>query len=187
MRLVEEAVRRALGYQDRLPLAFAAVGGLVLSPLLAGLSILFRRYWGDARLARHCHYLGVPFAVGACLLSAFEPRAAVICLSGYAALFALAVAVFAAPEVIYLATATLAGAVYFGSTLWPGTTLADRAFLGAVIGLGYWLVGFVLEKRGTNPAYRRPLDHAALVLSALAVVGGAVAAVPPQHVPLAAA
>ena len=57
-------------------------------------------------------------SIAACVWSGFEPLAAVICLSGYAILYLLAVWVFAAPWVTYLAAAALTGAAYFGST--PG-------------------------------------------------------------------
>lgn len=167
---VEHAVGEALGYRRKLPPPFKAINGLVLSPALAALALYFRRSWGDARLARNCHYLGVPFAVGACVFSAFEPKAAVICLSGYAVLFALAAPVFAAPGVVYLATAALAGAAYFGSSLRPGVTPADQALLGAALGVVYWLLGAGLKARGIDASFRRPLDHAALGVSVLAVL-----------------
>ena len=188
MHAVEEAVRRAAGYDKKLPEPFRAINGLVFSPLLAALSIYFRRAWRDDRLARHCHYLGVPFSVAACVFSGFEPKAALVCLSGYAVLYAVAVRVFSAPWVTYLAAAALAGAVYFGSTLWPGTTLAGQAFGGAALGLGYWLIAAVFRVRGVGLAYRRPLDHAALAMSALGVVGATLAVVwVPLTVSLAAA
>ena len=111
MQSVERAVAEAAGYDRKLPQAFKSINGLVFSPLLAVLSLYFRRTWGDVKLARHCHYLGVPFAIGACLFSTLEPKAAAICLSGYSLLFALGAGAFSAPRVIYLATASLAGAV----------------------------------------------------------------------------
>jgi hypothetical protein len=165
---VEDLVRQALHYRQKLPPPFKAINGLVFNAALAWLSIHFRRRWGDARLARHCHYIGVPFSVACCVFSAFEPKAAVICLSGYAALYAAAVAVFAQPRVIYLAAGALAGAAYFGSSLVPGTTLAGQALLGALIGLGEWALGVVLSARGAGRPYRLPLTHAALAMSALA-------------------
>jgi tetratricopeptide (TPR) repeat protein len=191
LRALEEMVRRALGYDRELPLPFLSIIGLVFSPVLAALSIFFRRVWRDDRLARHCHYLGVPFSVGACVLSGFEPKAAVICLSGYAVLYALAVRVFAAPQVTYLSTAALAGAVYFGSTLRPGTTPAGQALAGAVLGLGHWLLAALFRIRGVDASYRRPLDRGALALSALAVFGATFGATvsllfPPGAVSLAA-
>ncbi len=54
-----------------------------------------------------------------------------ICLSGYAILYLLAVWIFAVPWVTYLAAAALAGACYFGTTLVPGITLADQALAAA--------------------------------------------------------
>ena len=60
MHAVEQAASRELGYK-KLPAPFKAINGLVFSPILAALSIYFRKVWRDERLARHCHYLGVPF------------------------------------------------------------------------------------------------------------------------------
>jgi hypothetical protein len=183
---VEHAARQALGYSHKLPLAFKAINGLVLSPVLAAFALYFRRSWSDERLSRHCHYLGVPFAIGACIWSGFEAKAAVIVLSGYALLFAAAVPIFAAPAVLYLATAALAGAVYFVVWLWPGTTLAEQALLAALLGFGYRLCAFGLRARAVAMAYRRPLNHSALALAALAVMAAAVSAVPPHPLVLSA-
>jgi len=189
MQSVERAAQQALGYDRKLPEPFKAINGLVFSPLLAALSLHFRRRWGDANLARHCHYLGVPFAVAACVFSGFEPKAAVICLTGYAALFALAVPVFAEPRVTYLAAAALTGSAYFGSTLRPGTTLAGQALAAATLGGVYWLTGAVVHGRGAAWGYRRPLDHAALGMAGLASFAAALslALAPPDTVPLGAA
>ncbi len=83
--------------------AYLALLGLIVNPALAVLSIWFRKGWKDERLARHCHYIGLPLALAACLWSCQEPKAAAIVLSGYAVLFALAVWLFAVPMLTYAA------------------------------------------------------------------------------------
>ncbi len=174
MHAIEEFVRRAMGYKT-FPEPFRAVNGLVFSPLLAGLSIVFQRRWRDERLARHCHYLGVPLSIGACVFSGFEPRVAVICLSGYAILYAVAVRVFSAPWVTYLATAALTAAAHFAVVAFrPETTMAEETLGAAGLGLGFCLIAAVYRLRGVALAYRRPLDHASMALETLAVVGALV-------------
>ncbi len=170
MHAVEEAVRKAAGYEKKLPEPFRAINGLVFSPLLAGLSIYFRRVWNDDRLARHCHYLGVPFSIAVCIFSGFEPKAGLICLSGYAVLYAIAARVFSEPRVIYLAAAATAGAAWFGTTLQHGWTFAVMAVVASAIGLGEWLITSALHVRETDDAYRRPLFHAALIQATVAIV-----------------
>ncbi len=120
IQMVIDILRRALGYPDSLPLAFLSLLGLILSPVLALLSLWFSRVWKDDRLAKHCHYIGLPLAIVACLASGFEPLAGAICLSGYTILFLLAIVIFAAPEVTFLAMGSLTGAAYFGSYFHPG-------------------------------------------------------------------
>ncbi len=166
-----EAVKTVVGYRrdQKLPAPFKAINGLVLSPFLAGLSLFFAKKWSDKNLARHCHYIGVPFSIASCVYSGFEPKAAIICLSGYAILYGIAVRVFAAPWITYLSTAALAGAVYFGTTLAPGVTAAQQGLIAALLGLAYWSVGAGLSWRGIAAEYLRPLGHAALGMSALAV------------------
>ena len=97
LHLVEEIVRTALHYPGHLPWPFRAIPALVASTALASLSIWITRNWNDRGLARHCHYLGVPLSIAACLASTFEPVAALICLSGYSILYLFAVWAFAAP------------------------------------------------------------------------------------------
>jgi hypothetical protein len=179
------SVARWLGYPDALPEPFRALNGLVFSPVLAMTALVFRRR-GATRLERHAHYLGVPLAVILCGLSMLETKAACLCLGGYAVLFALAIPVFRAPSVAYLATAALAAAGYFGSTLVPGMTLADRAVRGAVLGLSYCLVAVVLRLRGrAQSPYAPPFDDSALVMSVLAAIAAGVALFPWGYVPLA--
>ncbi len=162
------------------PEPYRALNGLVLSPLVAALAIFVRRRWQDEPLAKHCHYLGVVFSVSACVYSGFEPQAAVICLSGYALLYAAAVWVFRAPWVVYLATTALAGAAYFAVRLWADATIDQLALDASVLGLFYWLVAALLEASGVGRAYRRPLDQAALALAAPALLGATLAIVAAQ-------
>ena len=112
--------------------------------MLAALAVWFTRGWKDRRLARHCHYLGLPLSLAACAWSTFEPRAACICLSAYAILYLLAVWLFAAPQITYLGVAAITGAFYFGSTLMPGTTIAGQALLAAAIGCAFWAANGLL-------------------------------------------
>ena len=121
----------------------------------ACLSLWFGKFWNDRRLARHCHYIGLPLSIAACVWSGFEPLAAVICLSGYAILYLLAVWTFAAPAVTYLAAAAIAGACYFGTTLVPGITAADQALAGALLGFAFW----VSSRRAAPPARGSGLSH----------------------------
>ncbi len=87
LHAIEETVRLMLGYPDHLPKPFRAVIALPLTLALGGLALWFVRNWNDRRLARHCHYIGIPLSIAACVWSGFEPLAAVICLSGYAVLY----------------------------------------------------------------------------------------------------
>ncbi len=135
IRLVIDQLRHLLGYSGPLPIAFLALLGLVVNPALAVLSIWFRKVWKDERLALHCHYIGLPVAVAACLWSCQEPKAAAIVLSGYAVLFVLAVWMFAVPVLTYAAIGALCGASYFGSTLIAGITPADQALIA--VGLAW--------------------------------------------------
>jgi tetratricopeptide (TPR) repeat protein len=184
---VEEVARQALGYQSPLPQPFKAINGLVFSTVLGLLSRFFRDRWHDERLARHCQLIGLPFSIACCLISALEPKAAVICMSGYAVLYALAVWVFAEPRVIYLSAAALAGAAYFGLSLVPGATLAHLALASALIALGEWVIERSLKHRGADRSYLRPLVHASLAMSALAMAAAAGSAVPPGGVTATAA
>jgi tetratricopeptide (TPR) repeat protein len=167
--LIEEIVRTALHYPDHLPWPFRAIPFLLASTALASLSIWISRHWNDRGLARHCHYLGVPLSIAACVASGFEPVAALICLSGYAILYLVAVWVFGAPWVTYLGIASLTGAVYFGSTLVPGITLADKALFAAGLGLGFWAIRVLLRRVDIAEACRLPWLHAALLLMPVAL------------------
>ena len=81
LHVIEEAVRQLLGYPHHLPIPFRAILGVIPNAALAGLSLWFVKHWDDRRLARHCHYIGLPLSIAACIWSGFEPLAAVICLS----------------------------------------------------------------------------------------------------------
>ncbi|HKI20079.1 MAG TPA: hypothetical protein VKA15_19475, partial [Isosphaeraceae bacterium] len=90
-------------------------------------------------------------------------------LSGYAILYLVAIWVFAAPWVTYLAIASLTGAAYFGLTLVSGITLADEALLAAGLGLGFWAIRVLLRRVDIAEAYRLPWLHAALLLMPVAL------------------
>ena len=169
---LEDRIALVLGYAGRLPIPFRASVTVLVNLVLGGLAIWFVRGWKDRRLARHCHYIGLPLSVAACTWSTFEPRAACICLSAYAILYLLGVWVFSAPQVTYLGATALAGAVYFGSTLVPGTTIAGQALLAAAIGCAYWSIRWVLGRLQVDALYRRPWLHAALVLMMVGLAAG---------------
>ncbi|HZW33100.1 MAG TPA: hypothetical protein VFF52_20455, partial [Isosphaeraceae bacterium] len=170
LRMLIDLLRRVLGYPDVLPWPFIALLGLILSPALALLSIGFRRHWQDPRLARHCHYIGLPLAVAACVASGFEPLAGAIVLSGYALFFTLAVWLFAVPWLTYLAIAALSGAAHFGSTLIVGVTPADQALLAAAMAWGYWAVRELLRRFGAGEAYQTPWSFGSKVLTTWALM-----------------
>ena len=174
IRMFEESVGHLLHYHEKLPFPFRANNGLVFNALLASLAIYFNRRWQDARLARHCHFIGLPLSIAACILSGFEPTAAVICLSGYTILYAIAVWLFEAPIVVYLACAAMTGAAYFGSTLMPGMTIGTQAIGAAVLGLLFWLVQHVQKLGRADRAFRAPVLAAATALVAAAMAGATV-------------
>jgi len=171
LHALEDTVRRLLGYPHLLPVSFRAILAVIPSMALAWLALWFPRHWDDRRLARHCHYIGVPLSVAACIWSAFEPLAAVICLTAYAVLYLLAIWIFAAPWVTYLAAAALAGACYFGISMVHGVTSAEQALVAGLLGLAYWGVRVGLRRSSAAAPYHVPWLHAALVLT-----GGSMAA-----------
>ena len=156
LHAIEEAVRRLLRYPEFLPVPFRAILFLIPSLALGYLAIWFVKHWNDRRLARHCHYIGLPLSVAALAWSGFEPLAGLICWSGYAVLYLLAVWIFAAPPVSYLAVAAITGAVYFGSRQFRGITGADQALLAAMLGIAFWVVRWALRKLSVRAAYRLP-------------------------------
>jgi tetratricopeptide (TPR) repeat protein len=170
IRMVIDVIRVALRYQEALPWPFLALLGLVLNPVLALLSLWFSRAWKDERLARHCHYIGLPLAIAACLYSGFEPLAGAICLSGYTIWFALAVWLFAAPALSFLTIGSLAGAAYFGSTFIPGVTVADQALLSAALAWVCWIICKTLRRLDVDEVYALAWTMASRGLSTLALV-----------------
>jgi tetratricopeptide (TPR) repeat protein len=165
LHAIEDAVRQLLRYPHHLPIAFRAIVGVVPSTALAGLSIWFAKRWDDRRLARHCHYIGVPLSIAACVASGFEPLAATICLSLYAVLYLLAIWIFDAAWVTYLAAAAIAGACYFGTFLVPDITLAAQALAASLLGLAFWAARVLLRRWHVSPGYSVPWLHAALALT----------------------
>lgn len=181
------AVLTAIGLKPHLTPPYKALDGWFLNIALAVLALLFHRRWNSPRLARHCHYIGVPFSIAACAFSGLDPHAAVICLSGYAVLYSVAVGVFREPRVIYLACAALAAAVDFGLGLKPGITLSDRSLGAAFLALGLGGIAAVLRRRSVDLAYRRPFDRSSLGLALLALAGAVAAVVlPPTELTFAA-
>ena len=172
---IEGPPRQVLIWASRLPGPYRAINGLMFNLLLGILALIVSRRWKDERLALHCHCLGVPFSVAACAYSGFEPRAAMICLSGYTVLYLLATRVFASPRVQYLAIASLAGAAYFGSTLLPAITLGQQALGAATIGLFCSLVVLLLRGCRSAESFRLPWTHGALTLSGVALVATTIA------------
>ena len=168
---VEEAARQAMGYREKLPGPFRAINGLFFNTMLAALALVFSRRWKDERLARHCHYLGVPFSIAACVYSGFEPLAALLCLGGYFVLYLLGTWVFRAPWVQYLAIGALAAAAYFGSTLVPGITLGEQALAAGAIGLGCTCTALAMRWWELEETYRVPWRIGGLALSVLALLG----------------
>ena len=172
---IEGPARQVLMWASRLPGPYRAINGLMFNLLLGILALSVSRCWKEERLALHCHYLGVPFSVAACAYSGFEPRATMICMSGYTVLYLLATRVFAAPRVQHLAIASLAGAAYFGSTLLPAITLGEQVLGAAMIGLFCALVVLLLRGCRSAESFRLPWTHGAMILSAAALVAATVA------------
>jgi tetratricopeptide (TPR) repeat protein len=176
---LEDAIALALGYSGHLPRPFRAIVAVPINLALAGLASWFQKGWKDRRLARHCHYLGLPLAVAACAWSTFEPRAAYICLAAYAALILLAVFIFSAPRLTYLAVAASSGAFYFGSTLVPGVTIAGQGLLAAILACACWAVYRLLFWLKGGAPFQRPWFPSAVALMTVALVaetGGVIGA-----------
>ena len=167
---IEAAIALSLGYAGHLPQPFRALVAVPINLVLAGLAIWFMKGWKDRNLARHCHYLGLPLSVAACAWSAFEPRAACICLAVYAVFFLLAVFIFSAPRLTYLAVAATSGACYFGSTLFPNVTIAGQGLLAATLGCVCWAVYKLLIQLRAGDQYQRPWFPSAVALMSLALV-----------------
>ena len=132
-------------------------------------SLWFTQHWDDRRLARHCHYIGVPLSIAACVWSGFEPLAALICLSAYAILYLLAVWIFAAPWVTYLAAAALAGACYFGTSWCTASRWPIRPWRPGCSVLPFGLSAWGCADPRRAAAYHVPWLHAALALTGISM------------------
>ncbi|MFO0957930.1 MAG: tetratricopeptide repeat protein [Isosphaeraceae bacterium] len=169
IRSVEGAAAQALGYGNRLPFAYKALNGLVFNAALLGLSRWFDRRWQDRRLARHCHFIGLPVAATACILGSTEPTAALLTLSGYAIGFAISSWMLSVPWLVYLACSAFAGASLAAFHLVGDPTGGWRSLSMASVSMAYWLACRVLSGRGVGEEYRRPIVLSARVVSGLAV------------------
>ena len=177
VRSVEEAARQAMGYDRPLPAPFRAINGLAFNAGLALLSRFFAREWSDDRLAWHCHAIGLPLSVAACVFSGFEPKAALICMGGYAALYAAGTRMFAEPRLIYLACAASAGAASFGASMTGGATLGLRSTIASVLGLAFWAIRATPALKRAGEAYRTPLIRSSRVMAALAMASASAASI----------
>ena len=175
---VEGTIGRALGYRNKLPVSFRALNGLVFNVGLAGLARLFARRWKDERLALHCHLIGLPLGVAACILSEFEPLAAVLTLSGYTIAYAIATWLFEAPATVYLACAAFAGAAMAGSTFLGDLAVGARALALATVGSILWLACRVLVFERVPTIYRVPVIRSARTVAVVALAFAAWAAWP---------
>ena len=129
------------------------------------------RRWNDARLvSRHCHYIGLPLAVAACVLSAFEPLAGVLVMGGYAAGFGVATWVYANPALEYLACLSLGGSLVMASTYLGDLASGARSLAIASIGLLLWGIGRVLSAARVPQAYRVPILLSARGAAAVGLV-----------------
>ncbi len=171
IQMVIDLIRQALGYRDALPWSFLSVLGLVINPILALLALWFSRVWKDERLSNHCHYIGVPLAIAACIFSGFEPLAGAICLSGYTVLFALAIGIYEAPAVGFLDALALGGAAYFWSSMIHGVTFADQTMLAAALAWGCWGLCQLQRRLAVPDVYSLPWTMAARGFMAIAMVG----------------
>ena len=174
---VEEAARRAMGYDRPLPAAFKAINGLLFSVGLAGLARFFARRWSDDRLSRHCHYIGLPMSIAACVFSGLEPMAALICLGGYAILYAIGARLYSEPRLIYLACAAMAGSAFFGASMAGASAIGLRSMIASALGLAFWAIPKLPSMVRAGETYRRPLIHAARVMAAFAMVAATIASI----------
>jgi len=184
---IEAALSLALGYAGRpLPLPFRALHALVFNVVLALLARFFSKGWGDARLARHCHYLGLPLSVCACVLSGFEPKAALICLTGYTLQYSAAIRLFDQPRLVYLACSALVGALWFALDLRGGWFLDHRAVVAVVLAFSFRALADEVARRGRSVSYQRPFVHMSLALGLGALVASGLSLWPTWSVSLAA-
>ena len=174
LHAIEEAVRQLLGYQDHLPTPFRAILGLAPNTVLAGLSLWFVKHWDDRRLARHCHYIGVPLSIAACIWSGFEPLAALYMPVGLRDLVPaggldLRRPVGDVPGGRRVGRRLLfrddAGARHHSGRSGPGGVVAWFCLLGR---------SRRLRRRHARPAYHVPWLQAALALTGAAMFGATV-------------
>jgi tetratricopeptide (TPR) repeat protein len=172
-RPLEIYLGRLLGYPGKPPFAFRSIPMIGFNAVLAGLVAWFSKRWNDDRLAWHCHAIGLPVSIAACVLSGFEPKAAVICLTSYTALYLIAARVYQAPRLTYLAIAVLTGAVtYFDLAVTGDLSYRASSIEGSVLGLGCWVVAFLILREGAqqDDEERRPWLMGSLVLALVALV-----------------
>ncbi len=179
MSNVEAAASTALGYSGKLPPSFRALNGLVFNVILAGMAWFMTERWNDPKLARHCHYIGLPLSILACAFSCLEPTAALLTLPGYTVLYGLAIWRYKAPWIGYFACATFTGSAVAGSTFLGDLTFGAQALAASSIALGLWLACPWLEWRGISEEYRTPLLRSARVVSFCGLLLALLAAVQP--------
>ena len=175
---MENTIGHLLGYRHRLPSPFRATIGLAVNAAFAALAVFFAKVWGDRRLSRHCQWLGLPVSLAACVLSAFEPLAAVVTMGGYVAAYAIGARLFASPKLVYLACASLAGAAIEGSTFLGGGDVASGAQAMVLAVVGLCLLAACRAMAGARAEYREPVVHSSRAVALGALALGAYAAWP---------
>jgi tetratricopeptide (TPR) repeat protein len=175
---IEGAVGQALGYGRKLPDPFKALNGLAFNAGLAGLSVFFGRRWNDARLAKHCMWIGLPVSLAACALSALEPIAALLTMGGYTVAYPIGAWIFAAPALGYLACAAFSGAAVAASTTLGDLSAGAWALALATVGLVLCAAAQALAIERVPVAYRVPVVRSSRAIAAVALAVAAYAAWP---------
>ncbi len=170
LHAIEEAVRQLLGYPDHLPTPFRAILGLIPNTALAGLALWFVKNWDDRRLARHCHYIGVPVIDRGLRVERVRAAGGGDLPVGLRDLVSAGGLGLRRPVGDVPGGGRAGGASYFASTRVPGITLADQALAAAVLGFAFWAARVVLRRRHAAPAYHVPWLRAALALTGAAMV-----------------
>ena len=166
---IETSAAAVLGYNKKLPLAYRAINGLVFNSLLIILARYFRTVWEDKRLQLHCHYIGLPLAIGSCILGSTEPWAALFTLGGYTIGFAVIAWLYELPLMVYLACASSAGLfVNIGN-------IANLSLVNTLLGLSFLNIGYLMTARimllkSVPNSYRRPLIRFGLLISTVVTV-----------------
>jgi hypothetical protein len=173
---------RWLGYAGPLPQAFRALNGLALNALLIVAAVVLERRLASPRLAWHCHAIGLPLAVGACLFATAEPLAGLVTMSGYAVLYAIAARLFHAPALLYLVCAAGAGAGVEAAIRLGASTGSELALVVTGIAAAYWAIGRMHSMRGATETDTRPIGHSGLVASVVALAVATAAALPPDPI-----